>query len=960
MRYIKVFIILILSTLKINAQDPQFTLIDKSKGLPSNTVYSIHQDINGYIWFATDKGIVKYDGFEFKIFFLKNQSSVSGTNIKEDSFGRIWYQNFDGNLFYVINDTIIPLNNRTPIGFFNYGIIDNRLFVVRKNGIDIYDLKVLKKIKAIDIVDNDFIYSSSNNNYFFVTCSNSKVYRINKQLELSSINSDFSLNYQSPASNIFAKENFCFLYSKNASTKNPIYKLENDKYNYSFSTKSFQCQSIALLDSSLWFCTQKGVYVYGLNGEIKNNERAYFRNYSVSFVLKDKENSYWFSTTDNGVFYVKDLSSSFFQLQHIPFKAVVKNNKLIYSNSNGELIEFNPKNSYFNQIFKSNTNKSISYCYYDSLNKSIITSNGFIETIHKDGKIKSEAGALKEVDLIDNNYYAYAISGACVLDRINDSKVDSWTDFYNKNMTDSSGFAKFVLGCRAKSVKYISSKKTIYFATSYGLFIVKPHGYKELKFKNRSIYCNKLCKYHNVIYALTSDHELLKIDDEKISYHSFQFNDSLESINFIKVCNDVFFISTDHNFYKVNLLESGTDLKRLQSLTYEVCDVELIGDSIFILTKDGILIQSDSNEDKQQINPKFIINSIRADNTSIKTVLEYFENNITINYSILSFRTNNYYPLLYRINQGNWQLLGPQTRQLQLFSLSPNSYKIDFKFKDLKPILKTISFTIKKPFWQTWWFILLIILIISIVVILFARWRINELRQKNKLLTDKVENEQKYYQSTLKAIRAQMNPHFFYNALNTIQSLIYSNDKRNASNYLSKFSKLTRMILEMTDKDQNSLHDEITALKLYLELEQGRFVDEFNFEIAVNNDIDIHNTSIPPMLIQPYVENAIKHGLLHKRGLKVLKISFLINNKTLVVTIDDNGIGRHQSNIINKKRISQHQSFSMKANETRLEILNNGRERSTIEIIDKFDDSNLSIGTTVIIYISLNFEVRNH
>lgn len=199
-----------------------------------------------------------------------------------------------------------------------------------------------------------------------------------------------------------------------------------------------------------------------------------------------------------------------------------------------------------------------------------------------------------------------------------------------------------------------------------------------------------------------------------------------------------------------------------------------------------------------------------------------------------------------------------------------------------------------------------------------------------------------------------MNPHFLYNALNTIQAFIYTNDKENAGKYLLKFSKLTRQVLEMSEKETVTLNEEIDTIKLYLELEKARFDEDFEYNIKIECFEKLDNIKVPPMLIQPYIENAIKHGLLHKSGKKELQISFVENDKLLNVLIEDNGIGRTRSAQINKSKNEEHKSFSSDANLRRLDLLNHGRERKLkINVIDKYNDDGVACGTIVQITIPI-------
>jgi LytS/YehU family sensor histidine kinase len=209
--------------------------------------------------------------------------------------------------------------------------------------------------------------------------------------------------------------------------------------------------------------------------------------------------------------------------------------------------------------------------------------------------------------------------------------------------------------------------------------------------------------------------------------------------------------------------------------------------------------------------------------------------------------------------------------------------------------------------------------------------------------------------SQLSALKAQMNPHFIFNVLNSIQEIVLLNDKKQANNYLGKFSDLMRLILDQSNKVAITLDDELRSLKLYLELEALRFEEYFKYEIIVADMLYTYNIYIPAMLIQPYVENAIKHGLMHKHGEKNLLLSFsLFNEHTLLCVITDNGIGRKRSSEINRMREKKHTSFATGATQRRLELLNQGKAQTiTVSFVDLFDANGNGSGTKVLLYIPL-------
>ena len=193
-----------------------------------------------------------------------------------------------------------------------------------------------------------------------------------------------------------------------------------------------------------------------------------------------------------------------------------------------------------------------------------------------------------------------------------------------------------------------------------------------------------------------------------------------------------------------------------------------------------------------------------------------------------------------------------------------------------------------------------------------------------------------------------MNPHFFFNALNTLQSYILSNEKTEAISYLSKFSKLTRSILEMSEMDTIPIEEEIQTLKNYLDLEKGRFNGDFSYHIELDDSLNGLEYSIPTLLLQPFVENAIKHGLLHKTGKKNLSIAFINQDQFIKIIVDDDGIGRERSAELNNIKNASHISFATQSLQQRIELLNiNKKDKITLTYTDKHNKQ----GTTVTLLI---------
>ncbi|HEY3385608.1 MAG TPA: histidine kinase [Saprospiraceae bacterium] len=234
--------------------------------------------------------------------------------------------------------------------------------------------------------------------------------------------------------------------------------------------------------------------------------------------------------------------------------------------------------------------------------------------------------------------------------------------------------------------------------------------------------------------------------------------------------------------------------------------------------------------------------------------------------------------------------------------------------------------------------------------------RIHAEEEKLKAEMEVLLNKQKAAESRLQSLRLQMNPHFLFNALNSIQQMILANEEMVATKYLSRFSKLLRMILIHSDKETISLKEELDILKLYVELESVRFKEAFTYEINCDEEIDADEVKIPTLLIQPFVENAIWHGLMHKEGMRHLKIDFSDKGDYVECVVEDNGIGRQKAKEM-KVRTGQDKKHTSKGIEVSLERMKamhkNGGAKGSLEIIDLTDHTGNSLGTRVEIHLPI-------
>jgi len=304
----------------------------------------------------------------------------------------------------------------------------------------------------------------------------------------------------------------------------------------------------------------------------------------------------------------------------------------------------------------------------------------------------------------------------------------------------------------------------------------------------------------------------------------------------------------------------------------------------------------------------------------------------------------------------DWNYVG--TRKFATYTnLDPGEYTFRVKGTNNDGIWneegRSIHIIISPPFWETWWFRITAILVFILGVLTLYHHRVNKIKleEKNKTILN-----QKFADLKLEALRSQLNPHFVFNCLNSIQGLINKKDEEAANLYLTKFSRLMRMILEYSRKPEILIKDEIHALELYLELENMRFRNKFDYQITLSKDIDVENMKISPMLMQPYVENAIKHGLMPKETKGKINISLNLENNTLHCTIQDNGVGRKKAGQLNKTQDRYHKSEGMALTKERLDILNTLKGMDMqVAITDLFDDNKEPAGTEVKIAIPIEY-----
>jgi ligand-binding sensor domain-containing protein len=391
----------------------------------------------------------------------------------------------------------------------------------------------------------------------------------------------------------------------------------------------------------------------------------------------------------------------------------------------------------------------------------------------------------------------------------------------------------------------------------------------------------------------------------------------------------------------------------------EVNDVVESGDTVWVATSGGIFKFQLSKMYNQRVVPRLYINQLLVDGKprSISELpsieFNYKENNIKIAYTGVSLRggTGLLYRYKLKINDAKWNYT--TATELDFPQLSPGEYFFVVQVQSVSGIWSTsqvLSFTITPPFWQLFWVkgitvALIVVLLIQFFIIFRKRQVIKQ--EKQLAFTRQLE------QLRLQALQAQMNPHFMFNVMGSIQHFILNNDADNASSYLTRFSRLLRNVLEHSSHERITFDQEIETLRLYLQLESLR-MERFSFEISCDKKLTPISILIPPMIIQPYVENAIWHGLKHKKNERKFFLRFKLGDENqLIVEVEDNGVGRKAAGEIRaRNQLYSHNSKGMVLIEQRIKAIHHlYAQLITVRTEDLFDVEGNASGTRVTLII---------
>lgn len=937
-----------------SAQDPVHRVINDWNGLPSNTVYDIYQDHRGYIWVAHDRGLSRYDGRKFVNYRTPIRQGRSLFNLM--AYGQtIYCQDFSGHFFYVSGDSLVEETALSATGSFVPSAIirDSLLVSVYRDSIRTLNLNLHRvKTRYVDGKFNLGIYHQEGS----ILALNSRgiVETDGYRERFQSANIGESFYIVRTTAGIFGI----------AKSQTPyITRLSPTYETLPLLPPGLFIQNVSVTQDEVWICTSSGAYAFDHTWKPLYGGQCIFPQTSISEVMRDREGSYWFTTLNKGLLMVPNLQVRLYHYNQASITALApvhNGDGLLVGTEDSDVLAF--RGGAFTPRFHDEARHEVISLYQAPDGDQLFwsASRFIVQQPHR--RIFMDY-AVKNVTLIQPHVYALAHAGGVLLMTTKDAQVPDWLV---PHITDT------VHGCytlgreaiRTRWVMYQPSDSTLYMATTTGLQYVSPRGRGAVRLAGRDIFATQLQVNGADTWVSTFSDGMLLVRSREVSRQVRLYPGA----------------AGDHTIYRFQIegrrlwmIADGHvkhyDLDTNREVTLstedglpqaELKDILVQGGTVYLATTLGLVMFEAQLSTFNATPPVLHLDRLSVNRASMayvpEMVLAADQNQVDISFAALGFRGEDAVTVQYKINDSPWRLLGNGVRELNLPALSPGKYVITLRAFNEDQVMSreplVLTFEVAAPFYRQYWFMLLVLALAVLVVYIYFGIRVNNINQRNDLLAQKLKLEQELQKSMLSSIKSQMNPHFIFNALNTIQAYIYTNDKENASMYLSKFSQLTRSILEMSNRDTVPLQDEIRTLTLYLELEKIRFEDRLHYSLVVEDHLEVDMIHIPSMLIQPYVENAIKHGLLHKKEDRKLMVAFRREAEGILVTIDDNGIGRRRSAELKSLRERNHRSFAMSANQKRLHILNQGMKTPIVmEIVDKTNELGEPLGTTVKIHI---------
>lgn len=982
MRSGSLFLFVLFSCIRVVAQQYGFINYSVEDGLAQSQVNSIAQDKKGYLWFATGGGVSRFDGKSFVNYYTGDGLLDNKVNsVFVDSDGKIWLATIGG-LNLVEGKNILPFKFK---GEFQDHIVKS--ITEDKKGY-LWLGTNLGAVVRFEKIGRRFEYFNKKNGLSddavrSLVVDDSGVLWVGRRHGLCFLEKDSFKNatFIDPATNISS------LAYNNGVLR--ICTLGDGVYIYDGrSTRHYNVQD-GLIDDwirsvtvdregNCWFSSIEGLCKYDGKTFLTFNNAHGLENRNINVTFEDSEGNLWLGSEGSGLYrFCGEAFVNYTVQDGLPTNAVMAivkgNNNEIWLGTYGEGIVKKEGNKFSPFSIPGGTSQNYVYsCLYDTQDQLWL---GTGEGLYKyDGKELKNFG--ENVDLKARNVI-------CVF---RDSKQSIWVCTLSGLFRyDGERFVQFeqkkFTNANIVSDIYEDKNSTLWFACTDGIKSFDGKVLVEYTYIGEQKIGDVLNisedKTNNLWFGTSSG--LIVYDKKDFKKVSLSDDFSSNQINSLVVDeNNILWAGTNNGIYFFDVTEYTKNKKisirhmgSAQGLKSIECNQNSIyndiGGSLFVGTTGGLVELRKNNFSKniftgppvlnitnvrlflQETDWSFFSDSVDENSDlPIGLSVDYKKNHLTFDFIGITFSNPENIRYKFKLigNDEDWY---PATKETfaTYSNLSYGEYKFVVAltdergaFLDVDPV--EFSFVIRPPYWKTWWFTIVCFAFTVGVALMIYRWRWAVIKRKR-------EAQQLVYKSKLLALEqetlnASLNRHFIFNALNSIQYYINRQDKLAANKYLSSFAKLIRKNLDSSQNNLVTLSEELERLELYLGLEHMRF-SKFSYSIKIGPGIEPESLKIPPMILQPYVENSIWHGILpmDKDGQIIIEIK-QYDEKSIVFIIEDNGIGIDASLQKKQQFPTEHDSKGMKITETRINLLRK-MTGGNIEIKGPYDIKNEGKGT---------------
>lgn len=892
------------------------------EGLPSNTIYGITEDKAGNIILGTDNGLTFFDGNEFKTWNVKegliNPNIVAVAN---DADGTIWFINYGGRLQKLqhnklVNTTVFCdyfnqiLNTKKSLFLYttqainkNNGYTNIELFKQKGLKINTDTLVKAKKMAAPALVQNgeDIIFK---NNYLFY-----KQYKIPLPKEVKLLHKV-----------IFRKENVYILDEFNlfiVDFKGAI--LNTVRFPQPLSEKRFYKYDFVVDHrENCWLNIQgKGLFVLKNNQWISEQESLGLnRDENINFLFCDSKGRLWIGTNQKGLFCIPSslIKTIYFENGENNFTgfATASDKQALNVATNFSLYLY--KNEQLNLLEKTELPFKI-----DNIDNKPIYYFPYYKTLTSDKKLESLQSIIGKqfIKKEGEKYFSlFGMSGIVIREK----KNSVFKDHYIENKIPvKEKIAKVIY---YKKEYYFNNKEKINIRTFDDNFI---YSKRELKFKIKGFIQD--FSFINDTMWIAANNVIYKVFNEKIVDSITHINGiELKNIQKIKLIGQDKYLCAGNGLFKISK-DGNRVLNKFNFLpSNDVNNVALFQNNLFVATKDGLGKINNEIITKKATRPilNVVFREQRINTLEIPTEADA----VDLQLQIQNFYSAKNQLVQYKTDNSSWAVSNGNSITFPIQSFG--NHTITIRAKDINSdwTIKNITIHRAFPFYLKWWFITIMIVLLMGIFYWIYQFQIAKIHSKQQ---QEMAINNKMVELRQNALTALMNPHFLFNSLSSIQYFINSNQIQKSSDYLGKLARLARLFLMQASSSFINLEEEINRLKLYIELEQLRF-NNFKFNLHIDENIDISSTKIPNMIVQPFIENAILHGISHlveQDGIITLNI-FLVD-QLLTIEVMDNGFGIDKYIIRKKNHISKGINIILE----RIEILQQSHPEKVFSIIQE-------------------------